>query len=98
MTYIDTEEQLFANMHLSATQTMISALIKGDVDPNKAECLIAYGTILKPASNVVMLYKMVGVFNKETYIQIDYMINTIYWHIFFDRVLMYTFNKLCVGQ
>lgn len=94
--YKHAEKQLFANMHLSAAQTMISGLIKGDIDPDKVERILSYGAILKPGCNLVALYKLIAVFNQKTYIQIDYniMIQTIYWHTFFDHVLLYTFNKL----
>ena len=58
--------------------------------------MISYGTILKPGCNLVVLYKLVAEFNSDTYIQIDYQVATMYWHNYFDRVLLYMFNKLQV--
>ena len=40
-------------------------------------------------------YQSVAGLNEETYIQIDYQVKAIYWHDFFDKVLLYMFNKLC---
>ena len=94
MTYEEMEKQLFANMHLSASKAMITGLISGEIDPSE---VIAYGTIIKPGRNLVTLYKLVGEFNEKTYIQVDYQVETIYWHNYFDRVLLYNmFNKLCL--
>ena len=93
--YSDTEEQLFANMHLSSTEALISQLLNGTIDPNKVDRMIAYVTILKPGTNVIALYKLVAPFNEETYVQIEYRRGTIYyWHALSDQVLQYTFRKL----
>ena len=94
--YSDTEKQLFANMHLSSTAALIPQLLDGKINPSKVDRMIAYGTILKPGTNIVALYKLVAPFNEETYIQIEYMNETIYWHALFDQVLQYTFRKLTV--
>ena len=64
---MDVERQLFANMHLSSCEALISGLMHKNVDPNSINCMIAYGTILKPGSNLVALYKSVAPFNKNTY-------------------------------
>lgn len=48
-------------------EALISTLQEGAFD---TDCMIAYGTILKPGANVVALYKLAAPFNKETYIQI----------------------------
>ena len=89
-----TEKQLFANMFVSATQTVLSGLINGGLTSSSIERMVAYGTIMKPGTNLVLLYKLIAPFNGDTYVQIDYRIQTIYWHYFFNRVLQYTFNKL----
>lgn len=96
--YEDCEQQLFANMHLSATNALIAQLIDGTITPKEIERVIAYGTILKPGTNYVALYKLVAPFNKETYIQLDFAVQCLYWHPFFDRVLVYAFNKLSQSQ
>ena len=70
--YSDTEQQLFANMHLSSTETLISQLLDGTADPNTVDYVIAYGIILKPGTNVVTPYKLVALFNEKTYIQVKY--------------------------
>ena len=44
------------------------------------------------------MYKSVAEFNEKTFVQIDYQVHTIYWHIFFDRVLLYVFNKLYLSN
>ena len=75
--YSDTEKQLFANMHLSCTEALISRLLDGTVDPSEIDRVIAYGTILKPGLNIVALCKLVAPFNSETYVQIEYMTETI---------------------
>ena len=87
--------QLFANMHLSATEKMVSGLLGSFIAEVKR--MIAYGTILKPRSNIVALYKLVSEFNKPTYIQLKYM-SSIYWHVPFNRVLKYTFDKLLLDS
>lgn len=95
MVYEETEKQLFASMHLSASEAMIKGLVNGEIDPSEVKQMIAYGTILKPGSNLVTLYKLVAEFNEKTYVQVDYEVETIYWHDYFNRVLLYMFDKLC---
>ena len=52
--YETTEKQLFANMHpVSASETLIAGLLEGKVDPSQVKRMIAFGTILKPESNLV---------------------------------------------
>ena len=59
----------------------VSSKERNIIDPNDINCMIAYGAILKPGSNMVALYKLVAPSNKDTYIQVDYMAETIlYWH------------------
>ena len=85
---------MFANMHLSATKAMVPKLLDGTIPPDKVERLIAYGTILKPGSNYVALYKLVAPCNGATYVQIDFSVQTLFWQSLFDRILLYAFNKL----
>lgn len=94
-TYEETEKQLFANMHRSASEATICGLIQGDLNATRVKRMIGYGTILKPGNNIVSLYKLVAELNGNTYIQIDFEVETIFWHNYFDRVLLYMFNKLC---
>ena len=93
-TYRDAEQQLFANMHMSASEAVIDGLLCGEIEPSEVKRILAYGSILKPGSNLVALYKLVAEFNKDTYVQIDYQVETIYWHNFFDGVLLYMLNRL----
>lgn len=81
-------------MYLSASHILINGLVSGDVDPAQINRIISYGTILKPGCNLVVLYKMVAEFNCATYVQIDYQVSTIYWHNFFDRVLLYMLYRI----
>ena len=92
--YRKCEQQLFANMHLSATHALVDQLFDGSIKPSQVERMVAYGSILKPGFNSVALYKLVAPCNSETYVQVDYCVHTIYWHPFFDRILLYTFEKL----
>ena len=92
--YLHCQQQLFANMHLSASMAIISQLLKGTISPNVIERIVSYGTVLKPSVNHVALYKLVAPCNGNTYVQIDYSVQSLYWHPFFDRILLYTFNKL----
>lgn len=94
LSHEQTEKQLFANMFVSATQAVVSGLINGGLTSSSIERVVAYGTIMKPGTNLVSLYKLIAPFNGVTYVQVDYRIKTIYWHYFFNRVLQYTFNKL----
>ena len=80
--------QLFANMHLSITEKMVSGLLEGSFIA-EVKCMIAYGTILKPRSNIVALHKLVSEFNKPTYIQLEYMMSSIYWHVPFNTFKIY---------
>ena len=95
MSYQDTEKQLFANMHKSASEATLVAILNGDLNPNVVNRMVAYGTILKPGTNIVTLYKLVAELNNETYVQVDYQVHTIYWHSFFNRVSLYMLNKVC---
>ena len=63
-----------ANMHLSASEAMITGLVSGRIDPVETKRMNTYGTIWR---NLVTLYKLVAEFNKETYIQVDYDVETI---------------------
>ena len=67
--YDDVEFQLLANMHLSASECLATALMKGSIDPDEVKKTIAYGTILKPGTNMVALYKLVSPFNEPSNIQ-----------------------------
>ena len=86
--------QLFANMHLSASKMLHQSLKKGEIEADNLKRMIAYGTILKPGENTIALYKLVANFNEKTYIQVEYCMETIYWHSVFNSVLKYTFDKL----
>lgn len=46
-TYAEHESQVFANMHLSASTSVISALLKGDVQANNVNKVIFVGKILE---------------------------------------------------
>lgn len=59
-------------MQLSSTEALISQLLDGTADPSTVDCVIAYGIILKPGTNVVTPYKLVALFNEKTYIQVEY--------------------------
>ena len=71
-----------------------SSIIRGEIDPSRIKRVIAYRSVLKPGANIVALYKLVAEFNKETYVQMDYCVETIHWHSVFDSILLYTFNPL----
>ena len=87
-------------MHTSASETLIAGLIEGKVDPSEVKCMISisFGTILKPGSNLVALYQLVAGLNKETYIQIDYQVKTMYWHDFLtEYYCIYSINYVRIG-
>ena len=92
--FCESEMQLFANMHLSATYAVVTALLAGKVNPHKIERLIAYGTILKPSSGFCRLYKLLAPCNRETHIKLQYSSTTVYWHPVFNRILKYMCLKL----
>ena len=98
--YEDTEMQLFANMHLSASQFIVEGLVEQSLSTIDMKRMVAYGLILKPASNQVILYKLVAEFNKPTYniIQIEYKMTGLFWHVHFNRALRYTFDKLTIAR
>ena len=80
--YHNCEQQLFANMHLSATHALVNQLFDGSIKPSQVERIVAYGSILKPGFNSVALYTLVAPCNSKTYVQVDYCVHTIYWHPF----------------
>ena len=92
--YDDTEMQLFANLHLSASQFIVTGLVEQSLSTIDI-IMMAYGLVLKPASNQVILYKLVAEFNKPTYIQIE---SGLFWRVHFNRALRYTFDKLMIAR